>query len=503
MAPIDRLPIALLTAVLLTAGCSGGSGDGGPDTTESEDTGATSQDTGPDDTTEGSMDTGPEQMDTASDEDTAGGGGDATSDASDTSADGADGTSTTDLTYYADVKPIIDGRCVGCHTDGGIAPFPLTTYDEVNSLKSAVKDAVSNQIMPPYLAGDECTEYKHDTSLTDDQIATVVDWIDGGAPEGDPDNAGDPLPDKRAGLSRIDREVEMPTEYTPKKEPDDYRCFPIEWKGDETQYVTGFGVEPGRDEIVHHVIAYLAGPGLSDEVQQKVDSEEGPGYTCFGGPGVGNTGSATNSVEWLGAWAPGGDGMDFPDGTGIKIEPGSQIILQVHYNTLTADPAADRTKVLTTVDDEVETEAQFVPFANPQWLNNKQSMLIPAGSDSVSHSFSYDIASVVGSSLKIYDVFFHMHQLGKSGRMWIDKENGNSDCLLNIPRWDFNWQRGYRLKQPRTLEEGDELGIECEWDNSKSNQPVIDGERQSPTDVTWGEGTQDEMCLGVLYVTAN
>lgn len=405
------------------------------------------------------------------------------------------------LTYYADAKPIIDSRCVRCHTEGGIGPFPLTTYEEVKALKASVKNAVQERIMPPYLAGQKCTEYKHDTSLTDSQIETITKWVDQGAYKGDPANEGEPLPEVKAGLSRVDDTLQIPKAYKPQRSPDDYRCFPIEWNGKKTKYVTGFGVEPDKDQIVHHVIAYLADPSLSDEIEKKDKAEDGPGYTCFGGPGVGNSGSAGNSVGWLAAWAPGGEGMDFPKETGIEVEKGSTIILQMHYNTLTADPVADQTEILLKYADSVANPAMFIPFADPDWTGSDSTMDIPAGADGVSHTFTYDIASLVGSSVEIYDVFFHMHQLGEKGRLWIDKKGGNSDCLLNIPRWDFDWQRGYRLKQPRTLNKGDELGIECTWDNTRSNQPVINGERQSPRKVEWGEGTQDEMCLGVLYVT--
>ena len=265
--------------------------------------------------------------------------------------------------------------------------------------------------------------------------------------------------------------------------------------------MTGFGVKPDKDEIVHHVIAYLAGPSLAKEVKQKDKAEAGPGYTCFGGPGVGNSGSAQSSVGWLGAWAPGTIGQDFPSKTGIRIEPGSTIILQVHYNTLTTDPVEDQTEIVLKTDQQVDTEAMFVPFTNPQWISQDGAMDIPAGLDDVEHSFSYDVASLIGSKLQIHDAFFHMHQLGKSGRLWIDRKEGDSDCLLNIPDWDFNWQRGYRLDQPATLSPGDQLGIECSWDNSMANQPVINGEKKSPEDVDWGEGTGDEMCLGVFYVT--
>jgi hypothetical protein len=417
-------------------------------------------------------------------------------------ADEDSGPSTGDVTYYEHIKPILDGRCASCHVQDGIAPFTIDTYDEAFALRASIGAAVSSRTMPPWLAGDGCTEYKHDFSLTDEQIDLIERWVELDAPEGDASNAGAPLPEVGGGLSRVDLTLGMPQSYTPQQSPDDYRCFALDWPEDSTKYVTGFGVEPGHDQTVHHVIAYLAAPGLADEIAQKEAAEDGPGYTCFGGPGVGTQDpTGGNNASWLGSWAPGGQGHDFPEGTGIPAEPGSTIILQVHYNTLTADPAPDQTEIMVKLDDNVDKEAMYLPWANPAWLQSDAAMRIPAGSTDTTHSFSYDIASFAGTDVMIYDVGFHMHTLGTKGRLWIDRDDGSEDCLLDIPRWDFNWQFGYRLDEPTRLEAGDSLGIECQWDNSAENQPIVDGERLTPRDVSWGDGTTDEMCLGLFYVT--
>ena len=428
-----------------------------------------------------------------------GGGDDAGADAN-VGEDAGDGLPST-VTYYQHVKPILDGRCTRCHVDGGIAPFGLTTYAQAEAVSASMATQVTAKLMPPWLAGDECTEYKHDYSLTDRQIALIDKWIDQDTPEGDASNPADPLPDVGGGLSRVDLTLKMPQTYTPQESPDDYRCIPIEWPESEATYVTGFGIEPDQKEIVHHVIAYLAAPGLADAVTQKDAAEDGPGYTCFGGPGVGNQNPQSDqSATWLGSWAPGGQGHDLPDGTGIEVKPGSTIILQVHYNTLSADPAPDQTEMVVKLDSQVDNPAYYIPWTNPSWLGG-DSMKIPAGSSDTTHSFGYDAASYLGTDLLIHDVGFHMHNLGSKGRLWINRSDGSEDCLLDIPRWDFDWQFGYRLASPTKLEIGDQLNIECTWDNSPSNQPVIDGQRQQPRDVTWGDGTTDEMCLGLLYVT--
>jgi hypothetical protein len=411
-----------------------------------------------------------------------------------------DSESAEEVTYYQHVKPILDGRCTNCHISDGIAPFELGTYDQAKAMKAGIRAHVSARTMPPWLAAEGCSEYQHDFSLTQDQIDTITDWVDQDTPEGDASEPADPLPSAGGGLSRVDLTLKMPEPYTAQSSPDDYRCIPIEWPEDTTKYVTGFGVNPDQDQLVHHVIAYVAAPSLADTIAQKSAAEAGPGYTCFGGPGVGSQNPQDeNSTSWLGSWAPGGQGQDFPAGTGIEIEPGSTVILQVHYNTLITDAAPDQSEITLKVDDQVDKTALYLPWTNPQWLSG-DSMLIPAGTSDTTHQWGFTPGLLFGN-IVIHDVGFHMHNLGEKGRLWVEHEDGTESCLLDIPQWDFDWQYGYRLRNTITLNSSDKLNIKCEWDNSAENQPVVDGERLAPRDVTWGDGTTDEMCLGLFYVT--
>ena len=84
--------------------------------------------------------------------------------------------------------------------------------------------------------------------------------------------------------------------------------------------------------------------------------------------------------------------------------------------------------------------------------------------------------------------------------MRVEHGDDSESCLLEIPRWDFNWQGSYGFTQPARVEPGDAMSIACTWDNSPENQPVVDGSKMPPTDINWGEGTNDEMCLGTIYM---
>lgn len=390
---------------------------------------------------------------------------------------------TADTTYFEDVKPLFDAKCATCHVEGGVAPFAMGSYETVKAYAESIKYQVSAGLMPPWPAASGCADYVADRSLSAEQLDTIVKWVDEGAAQGDPAMEGAPLDTgPKIALSRVDRTLPIPVEYTPQSEPDDYRCFLVDWPETETTFVTGFRANPGNLAVVHHVIAFLADTTQVDDAEALDDAEEGPGYTCYGGPGF--------QGSWLGAWAPGGNGSDFPAGTGIRVEPGSKVVLQIHYNTLAAGPQPDRTSMDFKVDASVEKEAWVQPWANPQWLVGDK-MSIPAATADVSHAWGYDPTKVLGDggALKVYSAALHMHQLGTAARLDVERKDGGSECLLDIPRWDFNWQGTYAFATPQVVQPGDKIRVECHWNNTTT------------ADVAWGESTTDEMCLGVYYAT--
>jgi hypothetical protein len=254
------------------------------------------------------------------------------------------------------------------------------------------------------------------------------------------------------------------------------------------------------------VIGFLIPPDRVATYQKLDDDEPGPGYTCFGGAGAGND----RGISWVGAWAPGGAGNMYADDTGLGVAPGSKIVIQVHYNSRDPNPGSDRTTLEMALADDVRHKAVLAPYTNPDWPQGV-GMEIPAFQKSVTHTWAFDPTpfmglmtnGVIGSNqaVKIHMTTMHQHLLGVTNRLSIDHADGTNECLVDIPRWDFHWQRNYQLKKAKVLKPGDKLTISCTWDNSAENQPVIDGVKQLSHDVKWGERTTDEMCLGVVYVT--
>jgi len=409
---------------------------------------------------------------------------------------------TNTVTYYEHVKPIVDAYCVSCHAAGEIREqTPLDTYDGVHALKELVKENVVERVMPPWLATQDCAEYHGDQSLSEEQIATISTWVDEGGVAGQAAKEGAPLLLEPSDPIREDITLQLSEPYSPKMVPDDYRCFLIPWPAEGKKYIVGFDAKPDNVQNLHHLIAYLVRPEDVETYKGYEAAEEGPGYTCFGAPVPPNAEAGAGSTRWLGAWAPGGENRRVPPGTGLPVEEGSYISLQAHYNAQVAGESFDQSAVTFMVEDNVEQEAMILPWTNyMQWVSQKK-MTIAAGDADASHSFAWDPTQFLGGPLTIYSASLHMHLRGKSARTYLVRQDGSEECMLDIPRWDFGWQRSYGFTEPLTLNPGDKIGLECHWDNSPENQPWIDGEQAAPVDVNWGEGTGDEMCLGVYYIT--
>ncbi|MEM7160231.1 MAG: hypothetical protein AAF799_45755 [Myxococcota bacterium] len=419
--------------------------------------------------------------------------GDSTGSDDSTGNDGVEAS----VTYHEHLRPLLDEHCVSCHTPGNIGPFPLTNYDEVFTLREAIVNSVNAGTMPPWLATDDCQPYVGARSLAAEEIELVQTWLAEGAHEGNPDDYVPVEVPPPPSLSRVDIELTMPQAYTPQAEPDDYRCFLLEWPETEPTFVTGFEAAPDDLAQVHHIIAFAI-PPEEVEFYEQLDAEEpGEGYTCFGGPG-GEVNDPSNVGTWIGSWAPGGAANEFPEGTGLPMAPGSRVVLQVHYNTLAGDGGPDRSGIRFKVDSEVERPAAVMLWANPEWLAG--FMPIPAGSPDTTHAFQLDPTEFMGfitdgvvpsdQPFEIHSASHHMHTRGSRAHQSIVRGSGSDTCLLELPRWDFDWQTRYRFEEPIVFLPGDELRMECEWNNEGNDQGV-----------NWGDGTGDEMCLGIFYVT--
>ncbi len=392
------------------------------------------------------------------------------------------------LTYFHDVKPLIDAKCTQCHFEGGIGHFSLRSYDDIRSLAKVVRAAVASGKMPPWRATGPLDQYIGDRRLTEEQKAIITGWIDQGAQPGNEAEAPPPVASVLRSLPRIDTTLTSPP-YTPLlNPPDNYRCFVLDWPYAQAKYITGLGIEPGRTDLVHHAIAYLIPPEGVEATRQRDLAEEGPGYDCY-------SAVQPNLTVWLTSYEPGGYAHENPGGLGFEVRPGSAIVLQVHYNTLTAQ-GEDTSKLQLMVADQVSRVGHVSLILNQLWPVG--FMPIPANQPDVLQTWQgRPSALTANASYDLFWVDLHMHTLGRSGSIGIVRSGSTvREPLLEIPDWAFEWQETYRLRQPAHLNPGDQLYVDCHFDNTEAHQAIVNGERLPVRDVNWGENTTDEMCLG-------
>ncbi|MFN7826779.1 MAG: hypothetical protein ACK5RR_02310 [Acidobacteriota bacterium] len=385
-------------------------------------------------------------------------------------------------TFNNEVVRIFQRSCQSCHHPGDIAPFSLMTWKEARPWAAAIREQVALKQMPPWKPAADCGDFADARGLTPAEIATIVDWVDAGAPEGSPVDLPPPLefPDGWS-LGTPDLVIAPDADYAPPREGDMYRCFSVptgDLRGD--RWIGALTVKPGNPRIVHHVIAYGDPNGESAALDAR-DAE--PGYRCFGGPGISTT-------QMLGGWAPGSRGYFAPDGTGIKLTNRSRVIVQVHYHP-TGEVERDRTQLgIYYARQPVTRELQALPLVNT-------SFTIPAGAKNHEVTASFTVPSLL--SAKMWAVTPHMHLLGKSIRVELTRSGSTTpECLVNIPKWDFNWQGTYLYKRAIDLTPGTRLRLVCNFDNSTEN-PF--NPRNPPQSVRWGEETTDEMALAFIGYT--
>lgn len=373
-------------------------------------------------------------------------------------------------TYWADVYPILDANCVGCHVAGGIGPFSLEGYANAQASAAVIETVTETRYMPPSNVDNSgaCNTWTDARWLSDADIATIGEWVAGGTLEGNPADAPTPVPTPTAVLAEIDATLDMGVDYTPTLAPDEYRCFLVDPALATDQYLTAYRTVPGNDAIVHHVVLFSLADAQAQTDAEDLDAASAePGYTCFGGAQV--------SSSIVTVWAPGTGVTFFPPGTGILLPAGRKLVLQVHYNTA-AVAGSDRTEVELDLEPVVTSPAQILALG-------VGSFTIPPGED------SYDVVMPTVTSpatATIHSVYPHMHRRGETIRVNLD-----GACMLDVPRWNFGWQQFFTASTPITVPNGGTFDLTCTYDTQSDTNPISSG-----------EGTDEEMCGVGLYVTA-
>lgn len=427
------------------------------------------------------------------------------------------------VTWHEHIAPLVSEKCAGCHREGGIAPFALTSYDPAYQFALPMAEAIQSGAMPPWGAQetDECTppaQFRDDVSLSEHEKELFARWVEDGRLEGDAQLAAEIPAPVDLELKDPSLQLTIPSAVSVEGVSDQFVCFVLDPELDEPAWLTSTQVEAGNPAIVHHALVYLDSDGSSDDLV-----DENGRYDCFGGPRIGNP-------TLLAAWAPGAVPSSLPQDVGIALAPGAKLVLQVHYHP-TGDGVEvdDSTQVsLKWTSDEPDYVGAIYLIGNidiENWeraggegygLTTGPDFLIPAGASGHVEENRFRIndqglALVRSIPLHLWMVGTHMHYVGTDMKLSVTSPDDEEQCLLQTPEWDFNWQRGYffegEIEELPQLHPGDSLSMRCTYDNTLDNpfvrEALDDQGLSEPTDVELGEETLDEMCLGIFGIAVD
>ena len=424
-------------------------------------------------------------------------------------------------TFHKDVQPILEEHCQKCHTTGGLAPFPLLTFDDARVRSSAMVFETGARRMPPWGAQDtsECKPrlpWAHDERLSEAQIKTLADWDAAGKPEGDPKDAPAAHAAPALDLQGVTDTLVPRAAFTASGDRDQFRCFVLDHPYPDGVFVTGVHVVPGNRKVVHHAVVFTdptgaaaakAGPDGSFDCSSSAMMNDGNGQT-----------SGQQSVT-IDVWTPGITPVDLPPNIAIPLLPKSKLIMQIHYSPGGATAEPDLTKVqLRTSARKPEYLLFTTAVGNAPGRLPSGDGLLPMPDDPTSTPV-FEIPKNVHDHVEkmqftmpprdpgaenqkiwVYGVMAHAHLAGVDVK--IDLQRGaDAQCLLQ-DKWDFHWQRMYTYASPveklPTLEPGDKISLRCTYDNSLTNRRLateLKNRSLTPADIHLGEQTLDEMCL--------
>jgi mono/diheme cytochrome c family protein/thiol-disulfide isomerase/thioredoxin len=384
------------------------------------------------------------------------------------------------VTYHNRISRILDRHCVECHRDGGVGPFPLDTYDDVVGHAAMIETVIERGTMPPWfaapIASAESSEvassppqqhspWANDRSLAESERRGLLAWLAAGRPLGAATDA------VRQRVYPADWQIGTPDAVFEFAEPVTvkatgvmpYQTVIVETHLPEDRWVRAIEVQPGDRDVVHHALIHLVGVGENAAGQRDAAAEERGGF-------------------W-GEYVPGQSTLVYPDGFAKFLPKGARLRFQMHY-TPNGTATTDRTRVgVIFAAAPPRHEVRVAGIVNPR------IMIPPNAADhreEASLRLPFD-ATIMG-------FLPHLHVRGKACRYEVTRAGGTPTTLLDIPRYDFNWQLLYRLREPLAVEAGDTLTFTAWYDNSGDNPANPDPTKT----VRWGPQTFDEMHLGYV-----
>lgn len=368
------------------------------------------------------------------------------------------------ISYSETIAPILEENCVTCHQEGGIGPWAMTEYAMVEGFAPTIREVIRTKRMPPWSADPEVGTFHGARGLTVEEQQSLIRWIEAGAPRGE---GPDPLV-KRASDATVwplgppDLIVEAPAFDVPATGIIDYQFPTAPNPLDKDVWVKAITVVPGDKTVVHHALI-----GSSDEITP---------------PGEGDDGDVFEN--YLVGFVPGSDTYAYPENSGVLVKAGGEYRFQMHY-TASGKATTDKTKI-----------GLYFHDTPPEHILRQQVAInfnidIPAEAEAHAERayFEFD------QPAEIFLLFPHAHYRGKSSKFDLQYPDGSVETILSVPRYDFNWQHNYALKEPITVPAGTRLVHETIYDNSEKNFANPDPTRNVP----WGLQSDDEMLYGSFF----
>ncbi len=443
---------------------------------------------------------------------------------------------TTEISFADHVQPILEANCVSCHsgTGPGTTHLVMDTVEEIANVAEFAAFRVEEGQMPPWpLSGLQEVAFKYDLSMSDEDRQVLIDWAaDGGSLDVDPST---PLTATNQAFPPIDEDVILSPDgaYTGTGElQDDYRCRVLETGLTEDQWATALEVRPDETRVLHHGVVFLATAADRAVADTLAAEDDLPGWQCQTIPRL-----SEGFADQVAAWAPGTGPVTLPEGSGLRVDAGDFFIIQWHYHYdgeplpdnsglaveyATADevaaaggtlesvntsillgpaeipcasfesgPGCDRDVAIARIAEEFGFESTFIPaFINGACGVTPEDFA--QFTDGVAQS-SCDLDAPTGEVVSIWP---HMHELGTTYRLTLNPDTPDERVLIDMDRWNFEWQLGYYPEEDLVFQPGDQLRVECGWD--RALWPADEESRY----IVWAEGTADEMCYTAVATSS-
>ena len=384
------------------------------------------------------------------------------------------------VTFHKDVEPILQKHCQECHRPGEIAPFSLLSYKDARPWAKAMRADILTKKMPPWFADPKYGHFVNDRSLSAEEVATLVSWVDTGAREGDMKDAPKALafvdgwniqkPDVVLGMSEAF--------HLPAKGDIPYQYVVLPTQFTEDKWVQMAEARPSDRSVVHHVVIFIRDP------QSKWLREAKTGVP-FVPPGGNFQNISGGGNDILMIYTPGKVPEMWRPGLGKMIKAGSDLVLQIHYTT-NGKETEDHTQVGLVFAKETPTERALTIGGN------NLGFKIPPGEP----DYKVEAKNTFPNGATILNFFPHMHLRGKSFEYSVVYPDGHSEVVLRVPKYDFFWQLDYQLAKPLVIPPGATIVCTAWYDNSPNNPKNPD-----PTaTVRFGEQSWEEMMIGFYDV---